>query len=317
MIEYRHYLLSRVMPDSEVHYRKAIKEAIADLQRRILNVPDGSWTQARVEYLLDLFTKALKIPQKDFIKLLKDETFDILELDNGANFNEAGAINALADTPVKLYNLTRVDIKHAMRASEAVFVYRTKAGGDTRSAVDIYSYYAVTSRRLLERIRSTINGGILSGQSSASIARALPPQQTYVFSQLRTLVRTMLMQSANNANVELIAKNSEFYEWWEYSAVLDNRTTQICRDLDGRRWKEKPKLYDPPLHFNCRSILRGVPYNEPKGKRFITYIKGGKRIVKEVDADLNFRELEKIYPELKKTNTLSMAKYKKLMLQFE
>lgn len=304
------------MPESEVQYRQAIAWAIDDLQRRILKVPDGSWSATRLNALMDTFKKAMNIPQKEFIALLKSETFDILEMDNGANFTEAGAINSKAPEPVKLFNLTKLQIKHAMTASEAVFVYRTASGGDMRSAVDIYSYYAVTSTRLLERIRSVINGGILSGQSSASIARALPPQQTYIYSQLRTLVRTMLMQTANNTNVELIEKNKDFYTMWEYSAVLDNRTTQICRDLDGRRWSEKPKLYNPPLHFNCRSMLRGVPRNEPKTERYITYISNGKKVSELVPANLSFRELEKIYPELSKTNTLSMAKYKKLMLQF-
>jgi SPP1 gp7 family putative phage head morphogenesis protein len=45
---------------------------------------------------------------------------------------------------------------------------------------------------------------------------------------------------------------------WRYSAILDSRTTEICRYLNGRFIpKGDPSLYQlaPPNHVNCRSIL--------------------------------------------------------------
>jgi SPP1 gp7 family putative phage head morphogenesis protein len=45
---------------------------------------------------------------------------------------------------------------------------------------------------------------------------------------------------------------------WRYSAILDNRTTEVCRFLNNRFIpKGDPSLYQlaPPNHVNCRSIL--------------------------------------------------------------
>jgi len=41
---------------------------------------------------------------------------------------------------------------------------------------------------------------------------------------------------------------------YQYSAILDGRTSDICRNLHGRVF-EKDKAPTPPLHFNCRSVL--------------------------------------------------------------
>jgi len=42
----------------------------------------------------------------------------------------------------------------------------------------------------------------------------------------------------------------------EYLAVMDNRTTDICRSLDGKTWPVgSPDVKVPPLHWNCRSQL--------------------------------------------------------------
>lgn len=41
---------------------------------------------------------------------------------------------------------------------------------------------------------------------------------------------------------------------YQYSAILDDRTTDICAGLDGKIF-EKGQEPIPPLHFNCRSLL--------------------------------------------------------------
>lgn len=60
---------------------------------------------------------------------------------------------------------------------------------------------------------------------------------------------------------------------YRYSAVLDSRTTRLCRTLDG--WiapKDEPALvtFRPPNHFHCRSALvevwRSSALREPKRK---------------------------------------------------
>ncbi len=62
-------------------------------------------------------------------------------------------------------------------------------------------------------------------------------------------------------------ENLKQIQAFQYSAVLDGRTTDICLSLDGQIMlptdKDLPGLR-PPNHFNCRSILVPITVNEPK-----------------------------------------------------
>jgi len=45
-----------------------------------------------------------------------------------------------------------------------------------------------------------------------------------------------------------------------YDAILDSRTSKICRPLDGRWWirGEFPQHLYPPNHHQCRSVVRQI-----------------------------------------------------------
>jgi SPP1 gp7 family putative phage head morphogenesis protein len=77
---------------------------------------------------------------------------------------------------------------------------------------------------------------------------------------LDTLARTNLFEAMNEARYgEFTDPALEgFVVAFRYSAILDDRTTEVCRELhdsvyeaDSELWNE----YRPPNHFNCRSIL--------------------------------------------------------------
>ena len=41
---------------------------------------------------------------------------------------------------------------------------------------------------------------------------------------------------------------------YQYSAILDDRTSAICEGLHGKIFKAGSEPI-PPMHFNCRSLL--------------------------------------------------------------
>ncbi len=81
---------------------------------------------------------------------------------------------------------------------------------------------------------------------------------------LETLVRTNATEAFNMGRLAA-ARDPDlegFIDYMKYSAVLDKRTTPICRYLDKRLFRmDDPELarFTPPNHFNCRSILVAVP----------------------------------------------------------
>lgn len=87
--------------------------------------------------------------------------------------------------------------------------------------------------------------------------------------RLRTIVRTNTFDSINQARHSYFTDPvlGGFVVAYEYSAILDSRTTEICRHLDGDNrgdhsieWYASNAGYRPPNHFNCRSLL--IPVTE-------------------------------------------------------
>lgn len=78
--------------------------------------------------------------------------------------------------------------------------------------------------------------------------------------------------SAFNMGLDATYGANEEQIWgYQYSAVLDANTTDICLSLDGRVTRKRKELPTPPVHVNCRSRIIAVlneqaekpPVNKP------------------------------------------------------
>ena len=76
--------------------------------------------------------------------------------------------------------------------------------------------------------------------------------------RLETIIRTNTTDLYNQARW-LMYTAPELRGWvqaFRYTAVMDERTTELCRGLHGRIFKpEELNGYIPPNHFNCRSTI--------------------------------------------------------------
>lgn len=70
--------------------------------------------------------------------------------------------------------------------------------------------------------------------------------------QAAALARTTIQAVAEEAQKRLIAVNSQLFDGLLYVAVLDNRTTPVCRSRSGRIYspEKAPRI---PAHVGCRS----------------------------------------------------------------
>jgi SPP1 gp7 family putative phage head morphogenesis protein len=78
--------------------------------------------------------------------------------------------------------------------------------------------------------------------------------------RLETIVRTNTTEAYNHGRLtRFIDKDVlPYIVAVRYSAVLDSRTTEVCKFLDGKLFKPESQALKeliPPNHFNCRSIL--------------------------------------------------------------
>lgn len=100
----------------------------------------------------------------------------------------------------------------------------------------------------------------------------------------KTIVRTATQHVASASRQELYKANPELVKQYQFVATLDNRTSAICRELDGAVFVvgEGPL---PPQHPGCRSST--IP---KLGSAFDIFDKGATRSSAEgyVDADLSY-----------------------------
>ncbi len=125
----------------------------------------------------------------------------------------------------------------------------------------------------LKRFREVIMEAIKSGKSiretvaelDAALGEFIPTvdaagRVVNRAARLETIARTTIFEAINEGRMDFFTQPDleGYVEAFEYSAIIDSRTSDICDGLDGfiapiddPIWKD----IKPPNHFNCRSIL--------------------------------------------------------------
>jgi len=81
--------------------------------------------------------------------------------------------------------------------------------------------------------------------------------------RLETIARTTTASIFNQAQLSAYMDPGlgDFVEGFEYVAVLDNRVSDICESLSGRKYAKNDPIWaqiTPPNHFQCRSMLEPI-----------------------------------------------------------
>lgn len=112
--------------------------------------------------------------------------------------------------------------------------------------------------KLARELPYLLGSALLIGQGSAKTAREVRERFGVSQSQAMNLVRTETNYFYNQA--ELQAYQDDGFLEYEYAAILDGRTSEICEELDGQIFlvkdAEAGKNY-PPMHGRCRSGTKG------------------------------------------------------------
>jgi|9_EtaG_2_1085328.scaffolds.fasta_scaffold01895_3 SPP1 gp7 family putative phage head morphogenesis protein len=174
-------------------------------------------------------------------------------------------------------NLLQQNIEEAVRGSGAAMKLTARQGAIIRmpDGTSVKKAFRGLAERQGELFSRSVLDGLLSGESTASIARslygelgfsteALTPRQVALAQsgnawkmakhQVRTLVRTSINATSNAASQAVYKANQDITKKYRWIATLDSRTTAICRNLDQNVYEygKGPTPASPP-HFGCRS----------------------------------------------------------------
>lgn len=129
--------------------------------------------------------------------------------------------------------------------------------------------------------------GIMAGKSEQHMADDIMNRCGVGAFEARRLVRTETTCVANTA--ELYGYKELDIDEYEFSACLDSRTSDLCRELDGKVFKRNSAQAGvnlPPMHPFCRSTMLPVlPSEEDLDKELA-------ELGDEIGADVDFDEWE-------------------------
>jgi SPP1 gp7 family putative phage head morphogenesis protein len=118
------------------------------------------------------------------------------------------------------------------------------------------------SVEITKKMRSVITQSIKNGEGEVATLkrlRELGDQESDKW--LNTVVRTKTSEMYNRGRRSYWDNDefaSQLVEAYEFSAILDDRTSEVCAELDGSIIQKDEDIManlTPPLHFNCRSVL--------------------------------------------------------------
>ena len=163
------------------------------------------------------------------------------------------------------------------------------AGVDEGSLLE--AFFKSWTEKSKSRVEGAIRLGFAQGQTTDEIVRRIRGTRRgkyrdgivhAVRKEVTLMVRTSLQHVAASARMTLWEQNADIVEEVEFLAVLDGRTSTLCRSLSGRRFPVG-KGPIPPLHIACRSTMvpvlnDGLDFLDGIGRQFSRGENGVERV---------------------------------------
>ncbi len=156
---------------------------------------------------------------------------------------------------------------------------------------------------LADGLQNDLLVGIMSGKSEKQMAEDIMNRCSVGAFEARRLVRTEACYIANQA--ELDGYKQTDIEKYEFSAVLDSRTSDLCEEQNGKVYevtKAVPGKNLPPMHPFCRSTTLPILPSEEELDREIAELSD------EIGADVDFEEWKESLQETEDGRLVYRAK---------
>jgi len=144
--------------------------------------------------------------------------------------------------------------------------------------------------KLVNNLRNTITQGMVQGQSIYKMTSALKERMDVGYTNAQRLVRTESNHVLNNGTLR--AYKEDGIERYEYLAILDSRTSSICRSLDNKVFnvsEAKTGVNLPSMHVNCRSTTAAY-FEDDDRANYERLAKDPQGKYYKVPANINYNE---------------------------
>ena len=207
-------------------FKATRKEVLNELKIIYADIESTEYEKYRIDSLLTSINNALDNLYSNNEKEVNEGLTDIYkEMDKQASIDLNNSFNTVNE------NLVRETLKtnwSGLSFSERIWEHR---------------------RSLAFTIKSELNKGLIRGESLQDISRIISDKFDTSFSNAMRLVRTESCWIMNEATVNNYKNNG--IEEYEIMAFLDNKTSKICKSMDGEVVNIKEAIAGkslPPFH---------------------------------------------------------------------
>ena len=235
---------------------RLLLSAEKDIIGKLKDLPDGPTRAQQAELL-----KTVRARIADLTTTFRDDlTKELLEL---AGYEAEFALTAYDDAYAGL-----------SASFQAVPLENVRAAAMSRPFQGIHLRWAKPDEHASELIRRNfraaqgeIERGFIEGESIQAItARIRPLIEVKAARDVETIAITATKHIGTVARQEFHKQNPGVIAEERWNAVLDGRTSEICRSRDGKRYKVG-KGPQPPAHPRCRSTRVGIDNEYPPPRK--------------------------------------------------
>jgi SPP1 gp7 family putative phage head morphogenesis protein len=127
--------------------------------------------------------------------------------------------------------------------------------------------FKVTSDNHARQLKVLVGAGVAQGMPASKIIQNIKQKSTKLTKgQLKTSVFTSITEARAVTRHDSYKKLESLgvVKGYEYVSTLDSRTSEYCRDHDGRKYyKEIDEIASEiNVHFNCRSVFKPISSKE-------------------------------------------------------
>lgn len=233
------------------NFEKFLRKMEEDIVAQLAKVELETIKAARLKRLLDLVRAAMTEGFGGYEKAWRDAIRDLGAYE--AEFEGRALKQAIA---------ADFDIPSPAQVYTAAFARPLSVEGVDGGKL-LAAFYRDWTARTFQRVEGAIRLGAAQGKTTQDVVRAIRGSRAAKYRDglieatrrdVTMMVRTSLQHVAAEARVQTWLANADIIEAMEFVAVLDMRTTALCRGLSGQRFPVG-KGPQPPLHIGCRSQL--------------------------------------------------------------
>ncbi|MDB1104743.1 Phage Mu protein F like protein [Lentilactobacillus parabuchneri] len=248
-------------------------------------------------YYIDVMQDAYNHASAEAIIGQAQKDFNVYQGETVPEINNAGKIEFINQSGKVVHSLDVNNDKPVTNFKEMSTDYVKQMLDEPWQGANYSKRIWDNTDELAKRLQSLFAAKQMNGMSERDMAQAIMKEFATNAYQARRLIRTESAYMSNQARLK--AWQTHHVEEYSLLAVLDFRTSSICRHMDGKVFKVKDARVAgkdgnyPPFHPNCRTIAVA---------HFTNSTNGGNRTAIDpianqrmrIPADATYRDWEKL-----------------------